>query len=238
MPVTSSSLVLQLSGVRTRAGRAGSLDDLSLGVEPGQVVAVVGGAGSTLFDTVCGFERPEAGEITWRGSALRPRPHRLTTLGGLARTLQGVGLYGGLTVLENVLVGAAGVPPVAAVPAGRHGGMGVALLGGAQLRLRGEELRRLARDVLTRLGAGDHLDAELAAVPVSLHLRVVLARALLVAPELLVLDDPTAGLEAGEAAALAELLRPEPGSDRAVLVTTGDTEFAALAADRVVSLGG
>ncbi|WP_051569612.1 ATP-binding cassette domain-containing protein [Cryptosporangium arvum] len=209
---------------------------MSLSVEPGQVVAVVGGAGSTLFDTVCGFVRPEAGEITWRGSALRPRPHRLTTLGGLARTLQGVGLYGGLTVLENVLVGAAGVPPVAAVPAGRHGGVGVALLGGAQLRPRGEELRQLARDALTRLGAGEYLDAELAAVPTSLHIRVVLARALLVGPELLVLDDPTAGLEAAEAAALAGMLRPQAGSDHAVLITTTDAEFAALSADRVVTL--
>ncbi|MFG1920559.1 ATP-binding cassette domain-containing protein [Cryptosporangium sp. NPDC048952] len=227
-----------MAGVRARLGRSVVLDDLTLSVESGQVVVVVGGAGATLFDTVCGFVRPEAGEITWRGAALRPRPHRLTTLGGLARTLQGVGLYGGLTVVENVLVGAAGVPPVAAVPAGRRGGVGVALLGGAQLRLRGEELREHARDSLTRLGLGDHLDAELTAVPASLHNRVVLARALLVGPELLVLDDPTAGLDATEAAALAGMLRPEAGSDRAVLVTTKDAEFAARAADRVMPLGG
>lgn len=238
MPLTSSEVaapVLGLTGVRVRRGDALALDDLSLSVEAGQVVAVVGGASAALFDAVCGFVRPEAGEITWRGAALRPRPHRLTTL-GLAHTLQGVGLYGGLTVLENVLVGAPGVPPVPAVPAGRRAGTGVALLGAARLRLRGEALRDVATESLVRLGLGDHVDAELAAVPVSLHGRVVLARALLAGPELLVLDDPTAGLGAAEVAALTAMIRPAAGSENAVLIATKDAGFAERSADRVVSL--
>lgn len=242
MPLTSSDRtviapVLRLAGIRARHGSAVALDGLSLSVESGQVVAVVGGASGALFDTVCGFVRPEAGEITWRGAPLRPRPHRLATL-GLARTLQGVGLYGGLTVLENTLVGAPGVPPVPAVPAGRRGGVGVALLGGAQPRLRGAALRGLASDSLARLGLGEYVDAELAVVPVPLHSRVVLARALLAGPELLVLDDPTAGLEAAETAALAGMVRPVAGAGNAVLVATKDAEFAARAGDRVVSLNG
>lgn len=237
--------VLSLVDVRVRLGPTVALAGLTLTVEPGQVLAVTGGVGagkSALFHTVCGFVRPESGQVDWHGAALRPRPHRLTTQ-GLARTLQGIGLYGGLTVLENVLVGAPDVPRVPAVPPGRRAGIGVALLGGVHLsalqhgRDEGPALRDRAIDRLTRLGLGEYTTADLAAVPVTLQGRVVLARALLAGSELLVLDDPTTGLEPAEATELAGLLHEVPrGSGCAVLLTTADARFAAAAADRVMTL--
>ncbi|TQS40583.1 ATP-binding cassette domain-containing protein [Cryptosporangium phraense] len=237
--VATEHAVLSLSDVRVRLGTTVALDGLTLAVEPGEVVAVTGGPGtgkSTVFNTVCGFVRPESGVLAWHGVALRPRPHRLTTL-GLTRTLQGVGLYGGLTVLENVLVGAVGVPRVPAVPPGRRAGVGAALVGGLRFPEQGPALRELAVDRLTRLGLGAYLDADLAAVPVERHGAVVLARALLAGSELLVLDDPTSGLGPDEAAALAALVREVPGgSGCAVLLTTAEDAFAKSAADRVVPL--
>jgi branched-chain amino acid transport system ATP-binding protein len=231
--------VLRLTDLRVRLGSTVALASLSLAVEPGQVVSVVGptGAGkSTVFNALCGFVPPESGEITWRGAALRPRPHRLTTL-GVARTLQGVGLYGGLTVLENVLVGSAGVPRVPAIPPGRRAGAAAALLGAVRHRLQGAELRNLALDHLTQLGVVEYATADLAAVPVALHGRVVLARALLAEPELLVLDDPTVGLEPSGIVALAALMRALPArAGNSVLLTTADAEFARAASDRVVTL--
>ncbi|MFI5955488.1 ATP-binding cassette domain-containing protein [Cryptosporangium sp. NPDC051539] len=235
--------VLSLADVRVRLGTTIALAGLSLTVGPGEVLAVTGGPGtgkSTLFNTVCGFVRPESGQVTWHGAALRPRPHRLTTL-GLARTLQGVGLYGGLSVLDNVLVGAPGVPPVPIVPPGRRAGIGVALLGGVSvLRGLGREpgrLRERAVDRLNRLGLTAYVDADLAAVPLEMHGRVVLARALLAGSELLVLDDPTSGLEPEEADALAALVREVPGGTGcAVLLATADSTFAAAAADRTITL--
>lgn len=266
-PVEKGS-VLRLTDVRVRLGSTVALDGVSFEVGPGQVVSVAGddGAGkSTVFNTICGFVRPETGEITWRGSPLRPRPHRLTTL-GVARTLQGVGLYGGLTVLENVLVGSAGVPRVPAVPPGRPAGVAVALLGTLRPARDGNAMRVLAIDHLTRLGLSEYLDADLSAVPASLQGRVVLTRALLAEPELLLLDDPAVGLDRAAApdgvadeapdaepeasfepaavAELAALVRALPvrsarsGRSSAVLLGTRVPELALAASDRVVVLDG
>ncbi|PRY28243.1 ABC transporter ATP-binding protein [Pseudosporangium ferrugineum] len=105
-----SGLVLDRIGVRF--GGLVALDGVSLRVAPGRTVGVIGpnGAGkTTLFNVVCGFVSPTGGSLTLDGRPLRPRPHRLTRL-GIARTLQGVGLFSGLTVLENVLVAAPATP--------------------------------------------------------------------------------------------------------------------------------
>src|SRR3954453_23196381 len=98
-----------MSGISVSFGGVAALTDISLTVEPGQVHGLIGpnGAGmTTLFNVACGLVRPSAGRITWRDRELRRlRPNQLSKL-GIARTLQGVGLFPGLTVLENVMVGA------------------------------------------------------------------------------------------------------------------------------------
>ena len=87
---------------------------VSLEVSPGEVLGVIGpnGAGkTTLFNVICGFVEPRFGHAALaRQPMARVRPDRLASL-GIARTLQGVGLFAGLTVLENVMVGAAALPP-------------------------------------------------------------------------------------------------------------------------------
>jgi branched-chain amino acid transport system ATP-binding protein len=98
--------VLVLDHLTVRFGGLTALDDVSLQVPAGRTVGVIGpnGAGkTTLFNTVCGFVRPHSGAMVLDGRSFRPRPHRLAGH-GIARTLLGVGQFGGLTVLENVLV--------------------------------------------------------------------------------------------------------------------------------------
>jgi branched-chain amino acid transport system ATP-binding protein len=98
---------LALDRLTVRFGGLTALDDVSLWVPPGRVVGIIGpnGAGkTTLFNVVCGFVRPESGGMTLDDRPFRPRPHHLARH-GIARTLQGVGQFDGLTVLENVLVG-------------------------------------------------------------------------------------------------------------------------------------
>ncbi|MFI7597258.1 ABC transporter ATP-binding protein [Actinoplanes sp. NPDC049681] len=107
---TAETPGLALDQIGVRFGGLVALDGVSLRVPPGRTVGVIGpnGAGkTTLFNVVCGFVAPTSGSLTLDGRPLRPRPHRLTRL-GIARTLQGVGLFAGMTVLENVLVAAPG----------------------------------------------------------------------------------------------------------------------------------
>ena len=97
---------LDVDGLVVRFGGVVALDGVTLRIEPGEVVGIIGpnGAGkTTLFNAICGFVRPDSGRINYRGEPLLgTAPHRLARL-GIARTLQGLGLWPGLTVQENVV---------------------------------------------------------------------------------------------------------------------------------------
>src|SRR4051812_33199729 len=101
--------MLQVEGLTVRFGGLTALDEVSLSVASGEVVGVIGpnGAGkTTLFNVICGFVSADAGSVRLGRRGLdRVRPHELARL-GIARTLQGVGLFAGLTAVENVMVGA------------------------------------------------------------------------------------------------------------------------------------
>ena len=101
--------LLEVQDVTVRFGGLAALLDVSASVDPGEVVGVIGpnGAGkTTLFNVVCGFTRPSGGRLHWQGHTLRRHSPRSLAELGIARTLQGLGLFPHLTVLENVLVGA------------------------------------------------------------------------------------------------------------------------------------
>ncbi|KGM00672.1 hypothetical protein Q760_06900, partial [Cellulomonas cellasea DSM 20118] len=107
-PAHAGAMRLQVRGLTVRFGGLAALTDVDLDVADGQVVGLIGpnGAGkTTVFNAVCGLVRPTAGTVTVAG---RPAPRTPSGLApaGVARTLQGLGLFPGLTVLENVEVGA------------------------------------------------------------------------------------------------------------------------------------
>ena len=191
---------LRLRGIGVRFGGLVALDDVSLSVPPGRILGVIGpnGAGkTTLFNVVCGFIKPSAGSMTWRGAPLQPRPHKLARL-GIGRTLQSVGLFGGLTVVENVMAGA--------THSARHG-FPAALLALPRSDKEEKRLRELAMHYLRRLKVADFADAYPLALPFAVQKQVALARALIAEPELLLLDEPAAGLSAEDIEELATLVR-------------------------------
>jgi branched-chain amino acid transport system ATP-binding protein len=206
-----------------------ALDGVSVDVSAGEVLGVIGpnGAGkTTLFNVICGFVRARSGTLSWRGRALTGvAPDRLASL-GISRTLQGVGLFAGLTVLENVMAGAQRfrrVPIVSAVLA---------------LPWSDREERRLrerSMEALRRLGCEDVADRLPGTLPYAVQKRVALARALVCEPELLLLDEPAGGLDARELADLAELIG-SLGSSVAVMLVDHHMDFVVSVCDRVVVL--
>jgi branched-chain amino acid transport system ATP-binding protein len=191
---------LSVRGVTVRFGGLTALDDASLTTSSQQVTGIIGpnGAGkTTLLNVLCGFVKPEAGQIHFEGRELtKLRPHRLAGL-GIARTLQGVGLFGGLSVIENVMVGATSQARAGFLSA----------LAGLPLSDRDERrLREQAMHALDRVGAADLADTMPGVLPHGSSKRVALARALAAQPRLLLLDEPASGLSENELPELGELM--------------------------------
>jgi len=193
--------VLDISGVTVQFGGLTALDDVSISAAPRQVTGIIGpnGAGkTTLLNATCGFVKPSRGSITFDGHELTGiRPHRLAGL-GISRTLQGVGLFRGLSVAENVMIGATN-----AARAGFWSG-----LFGLPRSDRDERLlREQAVQALSRVGAADLADSMPGTLAYGLRKRVALARALIGHPRLLLLDEPASGLSEKELPELGDLIK-------------------------------
>jgi branched-chain amino acid transport system ATP-binding protein len=220
---------LSVRDVTVSFGGITALDGVSVDVSPGEVLGVIGpnGAGkTTLFNVICGFVKPTAGALSWRGQPLdRIAPARLASL-GIARTLQGVGLFSHLTVLENVMVGAQRF---------RRASVASALFGLPWSDRDERKLRERALAALSRLGCQEVSDRLPGTLPYAVQKRVALARALVSEPELLMLDEPAGGLDARELSDLAKLISGL-GSGVAVMLVDHHMDFVISVCDRVVVL--
>jgi branched-chain amino acid transport system ATP-binding protein len=185
------------------------------------------GAGkTTLFNVVCGFVSADEGSLVWDGQPLgRPRPHRLAKL-GIARTLQGVGLFAQLTALENVMAGA---------HAFRRSGFASALLGLPRADRDEHELRAGAMAALERLGVQDVASRLPSELPYPVQKRVALARALVGRPRLLLLDEPAGGLGGDDLTDLGETIR-ELRRDMGVMLVEHHMDLVMSVCDRVMVL--
>ncbi len=229
MQVTEPPIGLSVRAATVRFGGITALDAVSLEVGSGEVVGVIGpnGAGkTTLFNVICGFLAPDSGALYWRGHSLaRVRPDRLAAL-GIARTLQGVGLFERLTALENVMVGAERF---------RRARIAGAMLGFRSSDRDERALRERARAALSRLGCERHENRLPGTLPYAVQKRVALARALVSEPELLLLDEPAGGLDASELSDLSKLI-VSLGSEIAVLVVDHHMDLVTSVCDRMVVL--
>ena len=225
----SGATALAVKGVSVRFGGITALESVSLDVGKGEVLGVIGpnGAGkTTLFNCICGFVRPDAGSISWRGERLeRMRPDRIAHF-EIARTLQGVGLFPGLTVAENVMVGAQRF---------RRAGLFSALLALPRSERDERALRERALAALRAVGCEDVADRDPGALPFATQKRVALARALAAEPALLMLDEPAGGLDNEELEQLAALIQTMRGAISVMLVEH-HMDFVMSVCDRVAVL--
>jgi branched-chain amino acid transport system ATP-binding protein len=222
-------VALRIRDLTVRFGGLVALDGVDVSVAPGEVVGVIGpnGAGkTTLFNVVCGFVRPTTGSLEVRGKAQRRlRPHQLAGL-GIARTLQGLGLFAHVTCLENVMVGAH-----------RHAraGFASALLGLPRSDRDEAALRDRAMSLLQELGVAEVAGRLPGSLPYPLQKRVALARALVADPEILLLDEPASGLSSSEMDDLGELIRGLRGR-MAVMLVEHHMDLVMSVCDRIVVL--
>jgi len=223
--------LLELRKVTKRFGGLVALDRLSFGVARGQITALIGpnGAGkTTVFNVICGVYGADEGEIVLEGRrAGRLLPHRIAAL-GVARTFQNIELYGNMSVLENVMVGAH--------LRGRSGVLTAAL----RLHSMREEERRLAaaaREWLGLVGLGRvPPDRSAHSLAFGEQRLLELARALAAEPKLLLLDEPAAGLSTAESARLAELVLRIRDLGLTVLLVDHDMDLVMQISDAVVVL--
>jgi len=222
--------LLTVTGLSKRFGGLQAVKDVSFRVEKGTVKALIGpnGAGkTTLFHLVSGVLPPDAGTVALRGESIHGRPpHRIAAL-GLSRTFQQIRLFAQMTAIENVMVGAH--------PRSRAG----FLAGMFHLPWTwGEErdIERRARDALALVGIPELADADATSLSYGQQRAVELARALAADPELLLLDEPAAGLNMRETAELSALIGRIRARGVTVLIVEHDMGLVMNVSDEVAVL--
>ncbi len=207
--------LLSVAGVTKRFGGVMANREISFDVAPGELVGVIGpnGAGkSTLFDVITGFQRPEAGRIRFDGRDVTGlRPDRISHL-GVARTFQKLRPFAGMTVIENVMVGAfQKTSDVAAA-------------------------RATAQGVLDAVGLGERAETHARGLSTGQRKRLELARALATRPRLLLLDEVTGGVDQATVPGLIRLVRELHATGLALIVIEHNMRVIMDISQRVVAL--
>jgi ABC-type branched-subunit amino acid transport system ATPase component len=219
--------ILRITGLTVRFGGVTAVDQVDLEISPHTIHAVIGpnGAGkTTLFNAVTGFVAPAAGRVWFAGGEITRLPPEARTRRGLARTFQGVRLFREMTVLENVLLG-----QHARVPSGVAAAFGYG-------RGRDRRARSEAVAILESLGLTSLRDRVAGTLPLGIQRRIEIARAMAARPQLLLLDEPTAGMSAAEKMALCDQIRGLREQRFTVLLIEHDMRVVMGVSDRVTTL--
>jgi branched-chain amino acid transport system ATP-binding protein len=193
--------LLEIDKLTLRFGGLCAVNELSLKVEEGTIMSLIGpnGAGKTcVFNCLTGFYKPSGGIMSFKGeSILNKKPH-LITQGGMARTFQNLRLFKEMTVLENVMSG---------MHCRTKAGFIYAVLRTKAQREEEKKIREFAEECLDFVGILDKKYMIAKNLPYGDQRRVEWARALATQPNLLLLDEPAAGLNREEKSRLIELMR-------------------------------
>ncbi|CAB4534547.1 unannotated protein [freshwater metagenome] len=193
--------LLEVRDVGVRFGGVLALESLSFSLESEQICALIGpnGAGkTTLFNVVSRIYEPSQGQVRFDGHDLLEVPaHKIMDL-GVARTFQNLALIPGLTVLQNVMIGAYGRS---------RGGMWASTLRLPPVRSEERRVTGRALQILDRLGLAEVASRPCTGLPYGTLKRIEFARALAAEPKLLMLDEPASGLTHGEVEELGVLIQ-------------------------------
>jgi branched-chain amino acid transport system ATP-binding protein len=223
--------LLEVDNIVLRFGGVTAIDDVSFHVDPAELFAIIGpnGAGKTsIFNSISQVYRPQEGDIRWKGESLMGlRPDEVARR-GIARTFQNIALFGHMTVLDNLLTG-------------RHvrmeGNWATAMIWWGKSKR--EEMANRARveDIVDFLEINEWRKHPVALLPYGIQKRVELGRALAMDPELLLLDEPAAGMNVEETEDMARFIldvRQELGIS--IILVEHDMGLVMDIADRILVL--
>ena len=207
--------LLSVKGVTKRFGGITANKGISFEVAPGELVGIIGpnGAGkTTLFECISGFYTPDEGEVLLEGERITGLSPDVVCRRGIARTFQKLRPFQGMTVLENVMVG-------------------------ALTRTRDvKHAREQAREWLSRVGLAEKADAYARTLSTGQRKRLELARALATEPHVLLLDEVTGGVDQRTIPGLVQLIKGLHGRGLTLLVIEHNMRVITAAAQRIVAL--
>lgn len=225
-----SAPLLTARDVTVRFGGVTAVNGVSFEVARGELFAIIGpnGAGkTTLFNCLSGLVR-YSGDIVFDGASITGRRADQIAQVGIARTFQNLGLFSSMTVLENVSVGRASKA---------HAGIAAGLLWYGRARRQDIDIREHAYEVLSVMGLTHLAHTPIASLPYGTRKRVELAKAAVVAPQLLLLDEPVAGLNHAETDELmGAVLDLKAAMGLTIVLIEHDTFLVMDVADRILAL--
>jgi branched-chain amino acid transport system ATP-binding protein len=222
-------VVLEAAGVTMRFGGLLAVSDVNLTVREGEIVGLIGpnGAGkTTFFNCLTGLYKPTSGQVRFAGTPLPPKP-RAVVKAGMARTFQNIRLFANMTALENVMVGRYCRTSAGAL---------TAVLRGPKFRREERATRARAQELLEFVGLGKSAEHLARNMPYGDQRRLEIARALATDPKLILLDEPTAGMNPQETRQASDLIFKIRDSGLSVVVIEHDMRFIFNLCDRVLCL--
>lgn len=197
---TASPSILQTQGLAKSFLGLQALQDFTISVKVNEILGLIGpnGAGkTTCFNLFSGFLVPTAGRIYFKGKDITGRPPAQIARLGLARTFQNIRVFNSLSVLENVTAGA---------QLHTHFSLGELILSTPSFRHKEAQVTARAYELLDLLGLSEYAHRPAVSLPYAHQRRLEIARALATTPQLLLLDEPAAGMNPAESDALHQLI--------------------------------
>ena len=222
--------LLQATGLTVRFGGLTALDSVTFDIKRGEILGLIGpnGAGkTTCFNAITGVYRPSAGSVDFDGERIGRRKRHQITRQGIARTFQNIRLFGERTALENVVVG---------TDARHHTSVPGALFRSPRHRREEHTAIEKAAALLQFVGIAHRAEEKARNLPYGDQRRLEIARALATEPKLLCLDEPAAGFNPSEKAALIDLIHAIRDDGYTVLLIEHDMRLVMGVTDRIVVL--
>jgi len=226
-----SDNLVEADKIRVQFGGLVAVNDVDFNIPRGAIVSLIGpnGAGkTTFFNVMTGLYRPTAGTVSFDGKVITGRPPHLIASGGIGRTFQNIRLFGMMTAAENVMV---------AMHSHLRGGLWQTILKTRGQRREEHQARDTAKELLEYCGVNGKEDEFAQNLSYGDQRRLEVARALALRPKLLLLDEPSAGMNPQESLAFTEFVkRVRTDKDLTVLLIEHDMKVVMGVSERVTVL--